>query len=61
MVITNDFILSPTAKYEIDVAGTRFSVTPKIHTPYVNITMQKVSDESQYVPKVISHNIPSNN
>lgn len=57
MTITNDYIMSPTAKYEIDIAGTRFSVTPKIHTPYV--TMQKVSDESCYVPKVISQ-IPSN-
>lgn len=54
MVITNDYILSTMAKYEIDVAGTRFSATPKIHTPFVNITMQKVSDESRYMPKVIS-------
>jgi len=59
MVITNDYILSPTAKYEIDIAGTRFPVTPKIHTPCVNINMQKVSDDSQYVPKVISQ-IPRN-
>ncbi|KAL4119079.1 hypothetical protein QTP88_011944 [Uroleucon formosanum] len=59
MVITNDYILSPTAKYEIDIAGTRFPITPKIHTPCVNINMQKVSDDSQYVPKVISQ-IPRN-
>jgi len=59
MVITNDYILSQTAKYEIDIAGTKFPVTPKIHTPCVNITMQKVSDESRYVPKVISQ-IPRN-
>lgn len=55
MVITNDYILSPMAKYEIDIAGTKFTVTPEIYTPFVNTTMQKVSDESQYMPKVISH------
>lgn len=55
MVVTNDYILSPTAKYEIDIAGTKFSATPEIYTPFVNITMQKVSDESRYMPKVISH------
>lgn len=54
MVVTNDYILSPTAKYEIDIAGTKFPATPKIYTPYVNITIKKVLDESQYVPKVIS-------
>lgn len=60
MVITNDYILSPTAKYEIDVAGTRFSATPKIYTPYINTTIQKVNlDETRYVPKVISQ-IPKN-
>lgn len=55
MVITNDYILSSTAKYEIDIAGTRFPVTPKIYTPFLNTTMPKVSDESQYMPKVIAH------
>jgi hypothetical protein len=59
MVVTNDYILSPNAKYEIDIAGTKFSVTPKIHTPCVNINMQKVLDDSRYVPKVISQ-IPRN-
>lgn len=54
-VITNDYILSPTAKYEIDIAGTKFLAIPKIHTPFVNITMPKISDESRYTPKVISH------
>lgn len=54
MVITNDYILSSTAKYEIDIAGTKFPVTPKIYTPFMNITMQKVLDESQYMPKVIA-------
>lgn len=54
MVVTNEYILSPTAKYAIDIAGTMFPATPKIHTPYANITMQKVSEESRYVPKVIS-------
>lgn len=53
-VITSEYILSPSAKYEIDIAGTKFPVTPKIYTPYVNIVMPKVSDESRYVPKVIS-------
>ncbi|VVC25267.1 Hypothetical protein CINCED_3A003153 [Cinara cedri] len=54
-VITNDYILSPTAKYEIDIAGTKFLATPKIHAPFVSITIPKVSDESRYMPKVISH------
>lgn len=55
MVITNDYLLSPTAKYEIDVAGIRFPVVPKIHTPHINATMPKVSNNSRYVPKVVSH------
>lgn len=55
MVVTNEYILSPTAKYEIDVAGTKFSAIPKLHAPFININMQKISDESQYMPKVISH------
>lgn len=54
MVITNDYILSRTAKYEINIAGTKFPVTPIIHTPFVNTNMQKVLDESHYMPKVIS-------
>lgn len=60
MVVTNDYILSPSAKYEIDIAGTKFAATPKIHTPYINIPMQKGSDKSQYVPKVISQIASSN-
>lgn len=53
-IITNDYILSSTAKYEIDIAGTKFPVTPKLYTPFANITMQKVLDETQYMPKVIA-------
>lgn len=53
MIITNDYILSPAAKYEIDVAGTRFTATPKIYTPYVNLNVQNISDQTRYIPKII--------
>ncbi|XP_050540511.1 pyruvate dehydrogenase phosphatase regulatory subunit, mitochondrial-like isoform X2 [Daktulosphaira vitifoliae] len=51
--ITNDYILSPSAKYEIDVAGNRFSASPKIHTPYISMNIQNMSDQSRYIPKII--------
>jgi len=54
MVVTNDYILSPSAKYEIDIAGIKFLATPKINAPSININIQNVSDNSRYIPKVIS-------
>lgn len=49
-IVTSDYILSRDARYEIDIAGTRFRLTPYLHAPPVfNSVKQK------YRPTVISY------
>ncbi|KAJ3639735.1 hypothetical protein Zmor_003076 [Zophobas morio] len=50
-IITSEYIMSKEAVYQIDVAGTRFSLTPYLHAPPVlsSSTLQK------YRPTVISY------
>nr|XP_022914897.1 pyruvate dehydrogenase phosphatase regulatory subunit, mitochondrial-like isoform X1 [Onthophagus taurus] len=58
-VVTNDFVMSKDAKYEVDIAGKRFSVSPHIHAP---ILINNVSQYRKYKPTVVelNNNIPHN-
>lgn len=44
--------MSKEAKYQIDIAGTRFSITPYLHAPPV---INSVSLGQKYRPTVISY------
>ncbi|EFA10911.2 pyruvate dehydrogenase phosphatase regulatory subunit, mitochondrial [Tribolium castaneum] len=50
--ITSEYILSKEAKYEIDIAGTRFSIMPYLHAPPVTNT---VNLGQKYRPTVIRY------
>jgi 2-keto-3-deoxy-6-phosphogluconate aldolase len=51
-IITTDYILSKEALYQVDVAGTRFTLTPYLHAPPVS---HSVTFEQKYRPTVISY------
>lgn len=53
-VITTDFIMDPTARYEIDIAGTRFPAKPHIHPLPIPVLSSK--SNQKYIPTpVISY------
>ncbi|CAL1687136.1 unnamed protein product [Lasius platythorax] len=47
-VITTDFIMDPTAHYEIDIAGTRFPAKPHIHPLPIPVLSNKLNQK--YIP-----------
>lgn len=52
LIVDNSFIMDPTAKYEIDVAGRKVLATPHIYPPQVT-TIANDPVNKQYKPKVI--------
>lgn len=47
-IVTTNFIMEPTARYTIDIAGTRFPVKPHLHPlamPTLNTKLNK-----KYIP-----------
>ena len=52
-IVTNDFIMSRNARYEIDIAGQRFMAKPHIHAPHIpHVNMESAS--RRYRPTVAS-------
>ena len=52
-IVTNDFIMSRNARYEIDIAGQRFLAKPHIHAPHIpHVNMESAS--IRYRPTVVS-------
>nr|XP_034191464.1 pyruvate dehydrogenase phosphatase regulatory subunit, mitochondrial-like [Osmia lignaria] len=47
-VVTTDFIMEPTARYEIDIAGTRFPAKPHIHPLPIPAWSGKIN--KKYIP-----------
>lgn len=51
-VITTDFIMDPTAHYEIDIAGTRFPAKPHIHPLPIPVLSNKLNQKYTPTPVV---------
>jgi hypothetical protein len=52
-VVTNEFIMAPDARYEIDIAGQCFLAKPHIRAPYIpHVNMDSTS--RGYRPTVVS-------
>ncbi|XP_029676057.1 pyruvate dehydrogenase phosphatase regulatory subunit, mitochondrial-like [Formica exsecta] len=51
-VITKDFIMNPTAHYEIDIAGTRFPAKPHIHPLPIPVLSSKLNQK--YIPTPVT-------
>jgi hypothetical protein len=52
-IVTNEFIMAPDARYEIDIAGQRFLAKPHIRAPYIpHINMDSTSH--RYRPTVVN-------
>lgn len=53
-ILTTDFIMESSARYEIDIAGTRFPVMPHIHPLPIPILSNRLN--KKYIPTpVISY------
>ncbi|XP_049762224.1 pyruvate dehydrogenase phosphatase regulatory subunit, mitochondrial-like [Schistocerca cancellata] len=51
-IVTNDFIMTRNAKYEVDIAGQRVTAKPHMHVPFFTTVKRKTSDH-HYRPTLI--------
>ncbi|XP_056645731.1 pyruvate dehydrogenase phosphatase regulatory subunit, mitochondrial-like [Diorhabda sublineata] len=53
-IVTSEYILAKNAKYEIDIAGHRFRLTPHLRAPIIGTA---VNQNSKYRPTAVKYNL----